>query len=46
MSGKAIFDNLHGSTSCWTASVRAVESKREDRLLIDPWVAALAGEQV
>ena len=37
--------NLLGSTAHWTAAVRALESKREDRLLNDPWAAALAGEQ-
>lgn len=32
-----------GSTAYWTASVRAKESTREDRLFDDPWAAALAG---
>jgi methyltransferase (TIGR00027 family) len=34
-----------GATAYWTASVRAMESAREDRLFYDPWAAALAGEQ-
>jgi len=42
--------NLEGSnsalaiTACWTAAVRARESRREDRLFYDPWAQALAGE--
>jgi methyltransferase (TIGR00027 family) len=34
-----------GSTAYWTASVRAKESMREDRLFDDPWAAALAGKE-
>jgi len=34
-----------GRTACWAAAVRARESGREDRLLDDPWAAALAGEE-
>lgn len=33
-----------GSTACWTASVRARESRRQDRLFEDPWAEALAGQ--
>jgi methyltransferase (TIGR00027 family) len=33
-----------GATAFWTASVRAMESARADRLFEDPWAAALAGE--
>ena len=33
------------ATACWTAAVRARESRREDRLFHDPWAEALAGEQ-
>jgi methyltransferase (TIGR00027 family) len=33
-----------GLTARWTAAMRARESRREDRLLNDPWAAALAGE--
>lgn len=33
-----------GSTSTWTAAVRALESKRDDRLFNDPWAEILAGE--
>ncbi len=35
---------LLSSTAFWTASVRARESERQDRLFNDPWAAALAGE--
>ena len=38
-------DHLLGSTAHWTASVRAKESAREDRLFDDPWAAALAGKE-
>jgi methyltransferase (TIGR00027 family) len=38
-------DHLLGSTARWTASVRAMESAREDRLFHDPWAAALAGKE-
>jgi len=34
-----------GATARWTASVRAMENARADRLLNDPWAAALAGEE-
>ncbi len=33
------------STARWTASVRALESKRPDALFHDPWAAALAGQE-
>ena len=33
------------SSATWSASVRARESLREDRLFDDPWAAALAGEE-
>jgi methyltransferase (TIGR00027 family) len=33
------------ATACWTAAVRARESRRKDRLFHDPWAEALAGEQ-
>ena len=33
------------STACWTASVRAMERVRADRLFDDPWAAALAGAE-
>lgn len=38
-------ENLLGSTARWTAAVRAQESAREDRLIDDPWAAALAGPE-
>jgi methyltransferase (TIGR00027 family) len=37
--------DLIALTARWTASVRAQESLREDRLFEDPWAAALAGEE-
>jgi methyltransferase (TIGR00027 family) len=33
------------ATACWTAAVRARESRRADRLFYDPWAEALAGEK-
>ena len=33
------------ATACWTAAVRARESRRENRLFHDPWAEALAGEE-
>jgi len=33
-----------GATALWTASVRARESTREDRLFYDPWAEVLAGD--
>jgi methyltransferase (TIGR00027 family) len=39
------FDELLGATARWTAAVRARESARQDRLLYDPWAAALAGQE-
>lgn len=33
------------STAYWTASVRALESQRTDRLFDDPWAASLAGPE-
>ena len=41
----AMPEKLLGSTARWTASVRALESKRPDRLLDDPWAADLAGNE-
>lgn len=38
-------DQLLGATARWTASVRALESARDDRLFDDPWAAALAGAE-
>ena len=35
---------LLGLTACWTASARAHESQRADRLFDDPWAEALAGQ--
>jgi len=45
MSEKNSPDHVLGSTARWTAGVRAKESLREDRLLHDPWAAALAGKE-
>jgi len=42
---KPSFDAPLGATAFWTASVRARESTREDRLFYDPWAAVLAGEK-
>lgn len=33
------------STARWTASVRAMENAREDRLFADPWALLLAGKE-
>ena len=33
------------ATARWTAAVRAMESRREDRLFDDPWAAELAGPE-
>jgi methyltransferase (TIGR00027 family) len=44
MSANDTANRLLGETALWTASVRARESQREDRLFSDPWAAALAGE--
>lgn len=44
MSIKEPSNHLLGATAFWTASVRARESSREDRLFDDPWATALAGE--
>jgi methyltransferase (TIGR00027 family) len=33
------------ATARWTAAVRALETERPDRLVDDPWAAALAGTQ-
>lgn len=35
---------LLGATACWTASVRALETRRLERLFADPWAADLAGQ--
>jgi methyltransferase (TIGR00027 family) len=37
--------NNLASTAHWTASVRALENSRQDRLFADPWAATLAGEE-
>ena len=34
-----------GITAHWTAAVRAIESKRKDRLFTDPLATALAGAE-
>jgi methyltransferase (TIGR00027 family) len=39
------YKNSLGSTACWTAAARALESIREDRLFNDPWATSLAGEE-
>ena len=44
MPEKEATSNLLDSTAYWTASVRARESQRSDRLFDDPWAAALAGK--
>lgn len=36
---------LLAMTARWTASVRALESERQDRLFNDPWSATLAGQE-
>lgn len=33
-----------GATACWTASVRALETRRHGRLFADPWAEDLAGQ--
>lgn len=35
---------LLGATACWTTSVRALESRRQDCLFDDPWAESLAGQ--
>lgn len=45
MAEKSTFGHLVGSTSRYTAGLRAWESQREDRLFYDPWAAALAGQE-
>ena len=45
MPDKTTHDHLLESTARWTAGVRARESLREDRLINDPWAAALAGKE-
>jgi methyltransferase (TIGR00027 family) len=37
--------SLLAATACWTASVRARENQRDDRLFSDPWAQSLSGEQ-
>ena len=44
MSVKELTNLSLGATAYWTAAVRAREARREDRLVDDPWAAALAGE--
>jgi methyltransferase (TIGR00027 family) len=43
--GKVMSNGSLASTARWAASVRAMESAREDRLFDDPWAAALAGAE-
>ncbi len=43
MSDELKSSKMLGSTAYWTAAVRALESKRTDRLFNDPWAATLAG---
>ena len=45
MSTISTSDALLGATAHWTASARALETARDDRLLDDPWAAALAGAE-
>jgi hypothetical protein len=44
MSKRSIYNKTIGSTAHWTAAARALESVRGDHLFVDPWAAALAGE--
>jgi methyltransferase (TIGR00027 family) len=43
--GKEPSQTLLSSTARWTASARALESKRPDRLFYDPFAEALAGDE-
>ncbi len=45
MSAMTSSNDLLALTARWTASVRAMESKRPDGLLKDPWAASLAGPE-
>ncbi len=45
MAERECSNHMLAATACWTAAVRAKESRREDRLFNDPWAQALAGEQ-
>ena len=45
MSEDLVVNQALGATARWTASARAQESARADRLFNDPWAAALAGKQ-
>lgn len=45
MAGLISSTDLLGITARWTASVRALESKRTDCLFNDPWAADLAGPE-
>ncbi len=45
MSKQQTANDLLASTASWTASVRAQESARNDRLIHDPWAEALAGKE-
>jgi O-methyltransferase involved in polyketide biosynthesis len=45
MIGQISSNDLLGLTARWTASVRAMESKRSDCLFNDPWAAGLAGQK-
>jgi len=44
MTAKTDSQSTPASTAHWTAAVRALKNERVDRLLVDPWAAALAGE--
>jgi methyltransferase (TIGR00027 family) len=45
MTNKVSGEDKLGQTSHWTAAVRALESKRQDRLFNDPWADQLAGPE-
>ena len=45
MTENATAHNSLASTSRWAAAVRAQESQRPDALFVDPWAAALAGQE-
>lgn len=44
MSNKTTSAHLLSTTAYWIASVRALENKRDDRLISDPWAEILAGD--
>ncbi|MGB8646472.1 MAG: SAM-dependent methyltransferase [Anaerolineae bacterium] len=45
MSDETLPNDLLGATAHWTAAVRALESARADHLFLDPYAAALSGEE-